>query len=264
MASDHVDVLIVGAGLSGIGAACHLRRTAPTRRTRCSRRATPSAAPGTCSATRASAPTRTCSPSATRSSRGPRRRPSPTATTIRRLRAGDRPASTASPQHIRFRHRVLRADWDSDDRPLDGARPAHRHRRDRGADLLLPLRLRRLLPLRRGLHARPLPGVEALRRAAGAPAALARRPRPHRQAGGGDRQRRHGGDPGAGDGAAGRARDHAPALTDVRHGAARPRPRWPTRCGAGCRRRPRIRWCAGRTCCCPPSTSSSAGVRPAW
>ena len=27
----HVDVLIVGAGLSGIGAACHLRRTRPTR-----------------------------------------------------------------------------------------------------------------------------------------------------------------------------------------------------------------------------------------
>ncbi|MDN5803382.1 MAG: NAD(P)-binding protein, partial [Microlunatus sp.] len=26
---DHVDVLIVGAGLSGIGAACHLRRQCP-------------------------------------------------------------------------------------------------------------------------------------------------------------------------------------------------------------------------------------------
>ncbi|SCG36454.1 flavin-containing monooxygenase [Micromonospora coxensis] len=29
MASDHVDVLIVGAGLSGVGAACHLRRDRP-------------------------------------------------------------------------------------------------------------------------------------------------------------------------------------------------------------------------------------------
>src|SRR5580700_621703 len=29
--ADHVDVLIVGAGLSGIGAACHLRRDAPDR-----------------------------------------------------------------------------------------------------------------------------------------------------------------------------------------------------------------------------------------
>lgn len=31
MATDHVDVLIVGAGISGIGAACHLRRTLPER-----------------------------------------------------------------------------------------------------------------------------------------------------------------------------------------------------------------------------------------
>ncbi|MGX4654332.1 flavin-containing monooxygenase [Micromonospora sp. SCSIO 07396] len=29
MSTDHVDVLIVGAGLSGVGAACHLRRTCP-------------------------------------------------------------------------------------------------------------------------------------------------------------------------------------------------------------------------------------------
>ena len=31
MATDHVDVLIVGAGLSGIGAACHLRRDCPDK-----------------------------------------------------------------------------------------------------------------------------------------------------------------------------------------------------------------------------------------
>src|SRR5919199_1134046 len=31
MELDHVDVLIVGAGLSGIGAACHLRRECPER-----------------------------------------------------------------------------------------------------------------------------------------------------------------------------------------------------------------------------------------
>ncbi|HEU4978925.1 MAG TPA: NAD(P)-binding protein, partial [Solirubrobacteraceae bacterium] len=29
MSSEHVDVLIVGAGLSGIGAACHLRHSHP-------------------------------------------------------------------------------------------------------------------------------------------------------------------------------------------------------------------------------------------
>ena len=31
MERDHVDVLIVGAGLSGIGAACHLRRECPQK-----------------------------------------------------------------------------------------------------------------------------------------------------------------------------------------------------------------------------------------
>ncbi|MGC4808845.1 flavin-containing monooxygenase [Micromonospora sp. DT233] len=31
MGSEHVDVLIVGAGLSGVGAACHLRRTCPDK-----------------------------------------------------------------------------------------------------------------------------------------------------------------------------------------------------------------------------------------
>src|SRR5437773_1547091 len=31
MELDHVDVLIVGAGLSGIGAACHLRRECPEK-----------------------------------------------------------------------------------------------------------------------------------------------------------------------------------------------------------------------------------------
>ncbi|WDZ83205.1 flavin-containing monooxygenase [Micromonospora cathayae] len=31
MAADHVDVLIVGAGLSGVGAACHLRRSCPEK-----------------------------------------------------------------------------------------------------------------------------------------------------------------------------------------------------------------------------------------
>ncbi|WP_421711482.1 NAD(P)-binding protein, partial [Alcanivorax sp.] len=31
MSNNHVDVLIIGAGLSGIGAACHLTRKSPNR-----------------------------------------------------------------------------------------------------------------------------------------------------------------------------------------------------------------------------------------
>ena len=60
------DVLIVGAGLSGVGAACHLvRQRARRRPSPSSRRGTQSGAPGTCSAIRASARTPTCRHSAT-------------------------------------------------------------------------------------------------------------------------------------------------------------------------------------------------------
>ena len=84
--SEHVDVLIVGAGLSGIGAAHHLQAALPARPTPSWRPATPSAAPGTCSATRACGRTRTCTHSATGSGRG--RRP-------RRSRTGPRSCATS-------------------------------------------------------------------------------------------------------------------------------------------------------------------------
>ena len=32
MSTEHLDVLIIGAGLSGVGAACHLRRECPDKR----------------------------------------------------------------------------------------------------------------------------------------------------------------------------------------------------------------------------------------
>ncbi len=77
--AEHFDVLIVGAGLSGIGAGYHLQRRLPGQdATLSSRGARRSAAPGTCSAIRACAPTATCSLSAIRSGPGPIPRPSPT------------------------------------------------------------------------------------------------------------------------------------------------------------------------------------------
>ena len=80
MSTEHLDVLIVGAGLSGIGAAHHLQRALPRQELRDPRGARrTSAAPGTSSAIPGSAPTPTCTRWATTSGPGPRRRRSPTA-----------------------------------------------------------------------------------------------------------------------------------------------------------------------------------------
>ena len=92
---------------------------------------------------------------------------------------------------------------------------AHRHRRGGRADLRLPVRVQRLLPLRRGLHAAASPGTRALRRPDRPPAALARGPRLRGQARRRHRQRRDGRDARPGDGRAGRARDDAAALAEL-------------------------------------------------
>ena len=77
---EHVDVVIVGAGLSGVGAACHLTRRLPDKSFVVLSPARTMGAHGTSSATRGSGPTPTCSPWVTRSNRGPHRKRSPTAT----------------------------------------------------------------------------------------------------------------------------------------------------------------------------------------
>ena len=115
MASEHFDVLIVGAGLSGIGAGYHLQHEmSRARASSSSRAATASAAPGICSAIPASAPTATCSRSAIRSSHGPSRRRSPTARASSTMSARPRPR-TASTGKSAFNHRVKRASWSSQD-----------------------------------------------------------------------------------------------------------------------------------------------------
>ncbi len=50
--------------------------------------------------------------------------------------------------HIRFGHRVLGASLVEQRQPLDGHAVQHRHRRDRAVHVLLAVRRRRLLPLR--------------------------------------------------------------------------------------------------------------------
>ena len=92
-------------------------------------------------------------------------RRSPTAPSILQLHPRRPRASTASSEHIRFHHRVRAAP--SGRAPTRAGRSTA-ERTDTGetvhADVLVPVRLLRLLPLRRGLHAR-------VRRAASASAA---------------------------------------------------------------------------------------------
>ena len=112
----------------------HRRRLPPrgaaarARRTPCSRRATRSAAPGTCSATPGCAPTPTCSRSATGSGRGPTSRRSPTAPAIL-----DYVRETAREHGVeRARSATATAScgrrWSSDDATLDGRRPSRGRR----------------------------------------------------------------------------------------------------------------------------------------
>ena len=112
---EHLDVLVVGAGLSGIGAGALPADQVPVgHATRSSRPVTRSAARGTSSATPASGPTPTCSRSATRSVRGTARSRSPTAHSILQY-IKDTAAESGIDEHIRFNHRIVRADWSTED-----------------------------------------------------------------------------------------------------------------------------------------------------
>ena len=151
-------------------------------------------------------------------------------------------ASTASTSTIRFGHRVVRADWSTDDArwTVDGR--AHRHRRDRAAHLRLPVRA---APATTATTRATRPSFAGRERFDGpdrAPAALARGPRLRRQAGRGDRQRRDRGDAGAGAGRARRARDDAAALADATSSRCPARdPIADAAARACCRRRLRLR-----------------------
>jgi monooxygenase len=214
----HVDVLIVGAGLSGIGAACHLQAKCPGRsyailegRERSGGTWDLFRYPGV----------RSDSDMYTLGYRfSPWTQPKSIAdgpAILGYLR--DTAAQHGIERHIRFNHRVVRAAWSTPDACWSGRRRAGPRAAAGAPALQLSLPVQRLLPLRRGLHAR-VRGQRRLRRAHRASAALARRPRRERAARGRHRQRRHRDDAGARAREDRRARHAAAALADLRGGAA--------------------------------------------
>ena len=111
MPAEHVDVLIIGAGISGVAAACHLSRQCPGKSYAIlERRRADRWHLGPVPLPRASARTPTCTRSASTSGRGPNPRCSPTAPASGATWPRRRP-STASTEHITFGRRVVTASW---------------------------------------------------------------------------------------------------------------------------------------------------------
>ena len=232
---EHFDVLIVGAGLSGIGAAYHLQTRCPEEDVRHPRRrARPSAGHGTSSAIPASARTRTCTRSATPSGRGPRPRPSPTgprSCSYVRETAGGLRHRPANPLRHRLRARGLvtaRARWTVE-------ASAGRTRETVRCHLRLPLHVRAATTTTPAGYTPDSPGASGFAGRDRASAAVAGGPGLRGQTGGGDRLRRDGGDAGAGDGQGGRARDMV--QRSPTYIVSRPaQDASPTGCARGCRR----------------------------
>ena len=114
MTTDSFDVLIVGAGVSGIGVACTLAAECPDKTFAILE--TPRA-PGTapwrpCSTTRACVPTRTCSRTATASGPGGHLQVLASGTAIRDYLA-DTVREFGVDRHIRYGLKIVSADWSS-------------------------------------------------------------------------------------------------------------------------------------------------------
>ena len=221
------DVLIIGAGISGIGAACHLR-DAPARTqlrdprggaSRSAGRGTSSAIPGI----RSDSDLFTF---------GFAFKPWTSDKSI--AEAGlildylhETVAEHGLGRHIRFGHRITGARWSSDDARWTVT--AQREADGEVVELTCGFLFvgTRLLRLRPGLHP-AVRGPRGLRGAGGAPAVLAGGPRLRRPAGRDHRQRRHRGHDPARDGRDRGVRDDAPALAELHAVAAGARTRSPT------------------------------------
>ena len=171
--TEHVDVLIVGAGLSGIGAAGQPQaRTArqDLRDPRVARRGRRHL--GSLPLPRRPLRLRHVHARLLVPPLDGRARRSPTATRSATTSPTPSPTRGCGPASV-SNHRVVGAAWSSDDRAVDRHRGSHpgdgeyatatTRRRDRHLHLLVPVGLLGLLPLRRGLHARRSPGSEIVR-----------------------------------------------------------------------------------------------------
>ena len=221
MLGEHFDVLIVGAGLSGIGAACHLQRECPDRsyvilegRGDLGGTWDLFRYPGV----RSDSDMHTLGYDV--QAVDPRE--------VDRRRAGDPrlPAETAAEngveRHIRYRHHVDAASWSSDEarwtvRAAPTPRPATRS----SITCSFLFMSAGYYSYKEPLRGRA-PRHRAVRGHGRAPAVLAGRSRLPRQARRGDRFRGDGDDDRAGDGARRRARHDAAALADVRRRTTRP------------------------------------------
>ena len=158
---EHLDVVVVGAGLSGVGTACHLEREHPQRRYAILEaredlggHVEPVPLPR--------------DPLGLRHAHPRLYRFKPWTESTGAIADGpailDYVRETAEEfgvdAHIRYGHRVAGAEWSSE--RLSGGRVDARPRRpgEKHADLLLPALVLRLLPLRRRATPRSCPGIE--------------------------------------------------------------------------------------------------------
>ena len=218
--TEHLDVLIVGAGLSGIGAAWHLQDKCPGKSYAILEARAASGGtwdlfryPGV----RSDSDMYTLGYSFRPWKEAKAIADGPSILTYIREVASDHGIDREDPLRPQGRCR----------RVVDAGRAMDRRGRNRprsypaAPHLQLPVDVQRLLRLRGRLPAGVCrPG--ALQGPHRPSAEMDRRHRLCRQARRRDRQRRHGGDPGAGHGGEGRARHHAAALADLHGGAPQP------------------------------------------
>ena len=254
--TDHVDVIVVGAGLSGVGAVAHLQDRCPDLTwTVLEAR---EAVGGTWDLFRYPG-VRSDSDMFTL---GYAFRPWTSTTAIAdgatiRTYIADTARERGIDRAVRFGHRVIAADWCSATARWTVTATTSETSETRPAVGTVTLTCRFLFfcagyyRYERGYEP-VLPGAEQFAGRDRPSAALAGGPAVGRAPGRRRRQRRHRGDAGAGAGPRGRARDDAAALAELRACRCRPAIRWRAGCSAaGCR-------CASPPRSCAPATSRSS------